>query len=123
MNYRLRKYLIEVARQKDKFAFYSDIVEDCELRVNLRSEHGRKQLTALLGEVSEFENERGRPLISAMAIYKDSRHNDHGDGFYMVAEKLGKGTFKKLKYDLYGFAEAAACRRFWQDEGNYEKYK
>ncbi|HMJ69762.1 MAG TPA: hypothetical protein VK508_12750 [Cyclobacteriaceae bacterium] len=123
MHYKLRKYLIETARQKDKFAFYSDIVIDCELRINLKSEYGRKHLTALLGEVSEFENNSGRPLISAMAIYKDSRRNDHGDGFYMVAEKLGKGSFKNLKYGLFGFAEAEACRRFWQDEGNYGKYK
>ena len=50
MHYKLRKYLIEIARQKEKFAFYSDIVVDCELRVNLKSEHGRKQLTALLGD-------------------------------------------------------------------------
>jgi hypothetical protein len=123
MNYRLRKYLIEIARQKDKFAYYSDIVIDCELHINLRSEHGRKQLTALLSEVSEFECSHERPLISAMAIYKDSRRNDHGDGFYMVAEKLKKGSFKSLKYGLFGFTEAEACRKFWQKEENYLKFK
>jgi hypothetical protein len=123
MHYKLRKYLIETARQKDKFAYYSDIVLDCGLHINLRSEHGRKHLTTLLGEVSEFENSHGRPLISAMAIYKDSRRNDHGDGFYMVAEKLQKGSFKSLKYGLFGFTEAEACRKFWQQDENYSKFK
>jgi hypothetical protein len=123
MHYKLRKYLIETARQKDKFAYYSEIVVDCDLRINLRSEHGRKQLTTLLGDVSEYENNHGRPLISAMAIYKDSRRNDHGDGFYMVAEKLKKGSFKTLKYGLFGFTEAEACRRFWQAEENYLKFR
>lgn len=123
MHYKLRTYLIEIARKKDRFAYYSDIVVDCGLPINLKTERGRRQLTELLGELSEYENKNGRPLISAMAIYKDSRRNDHGDGFYMVAERLKKGDFKTLKYGFFGFTEAEACRKFWQDEENYEKFR
>lgn len=122
MNETVRTYLIEVARQKDKFVFYSDVVKDCKLDINLNSEYGQLQFTLLLSEVSEFEHLHKRPLISSMAIYKDPKKNDHGDGFYIVAEKLDKGKFKKLKEDLYGFTEAAACRKYWQDEDNYKKY-
>lgn len=123
MHYRLRTNLIETARQKEKFAFYGDLVIDCGLRLNIRTEYGRKQLTTLLSEVSEYEDANGRPLLSAMAIYKDTRRNDHGDGFYMVAEKLKKGTFKNLKYGMFGFTEAEACRKFWQNEENYGRFK
>jgi hypothetical protein len=122
MNENLRNFLIETARTKDKFAFYSDIVLKCNLTINLKSPFGREKLTRLLGEVSEFENNNKRPLISAMAIYKDERRNDHGDGFYVIAEKLKKKSFGKLKSELFGFAEAEACRRFWQNDENYRKY-
>jgi hypothetical protein len=124
MNNDVRKYLIEVARQKEKFAYYSDIVKDCglERQINLKTEHGRGTFTKLLSDISEFEDKNKRPLLSSLAIYKDTRRNDHGDGFYIVAEKLKKGKFKNLKDDLYGFTEAAECRRFWQSDNNYNKF-
>ena len=123
MNSKVRKYLIEAARQKGKFVFYSDIVSDCGLKFNLRNTNGQKQLNQILDDISDFENNAGRPLLSAMAIYKDVRKNDHGDGFYYMAEKLGKGNARKLKRDLYGFMEAEACRKFWQNDDSYSKFK
>lgn len=124
MNNDVREYLIKVARQKDKFAYYSDIVKDCGLErdINLKTEYGRAIFTKLLSDVSEFEDNNQRPLLSSMAIYKDVNRNDHGDGFYIVAEKLKKGKFKKLKDDLYGFTEAAECRKFWQNDDNYARF-
>ena len=122
MNERVRTYLIEVARQKGKFVYYSDVVKDCDLGFDLSTPYGQNQLSTTLGEVSEYEDAQGRPLISSLAIYKDPQKNDHGDGFYHVAESLGKGTFKKLKADLYGFTEAEACRIFWQNDDHYTKY-
>ena len=122
MNTIVRKYLIEAAREKGKFVFYSDLVSDCGLKINLRNSNGQKKLNQILDDVSAFEDSAGRPLLSAMAIYKDIRKNDHGDGFYYMAEKLGKGNARKLKRDLYGFEEAEACRNFWQKEENYNLY-
>jgi len=123
MNTIVRKYLIEAARQKGKFVYYSDIVTDCGLRFILRNTNGQKQLNQILDDISEFECIANRPLLSSMAIYKDVRKNDHGDGFYYTAEKLGKGNARKLKRDLYGFTEAELCRVFWQNEENYNMFK
>jgi hypothetical protein len=122
LNTKVRKYLIDAARQKGKFVYYSDIVTDCGLKFNLHNTNGQKQLKQILDDISVFECNAGRPLLSAMAIYKDVRKNDHGDGFYYTAEKLGKGNARKLKRDLYGFAEAEACRVFWQNEESYNKF-
>ncbi|MDD5362404.1 MAG: hypothetical protein PHN88_09745 [Ignavibacteria bacterium] len=122
MNQKVRKYLIEAARAQGKFVYYSELVGDCGLRINLRTTNGQKQLNAILDEISEFENSAGRPLLSAMAIYKDVRRNDHGDGFYYQAERLGKGNARKLKRELYGFSEAENCRRFWQNEENFKRF-
>jgi len=122
MNQKVRKYLIDAARKQGKFVYYSELVEDCGLSINLRTTSGQKQLNAVLDEISEYENSAGRPLLSAMAIYKDIRRNDHGDGFYYRAEKLGKGNARKLKRELFGFSEAENCRRFWQNDENFIKF-
>lgn len=122
MNQKVRKYLIDAARQKSKFVFYSEIVTDCGLKFNLKTTHGQKQLNNTLDEISEFENSAGRPLLSVIAIYKDIRKNDHGEGFYYHAEKLGKGNARKLKRELYGFIEAENCRKFWQNETNFKQF-
>lgn len=122
MNKQVRSYLINVARQAGKFVTYRDVVKDCELGYNLATDNGRMQLSNTLGEVSAYEHEHKRPLISSLAIYSDTSKNDHGDGFYKLAESLGIGKFKKLKDELYAFAEAEDCRRFWQDENNYSQF-
>ncbi len=124
MNSIVRKYLIEAARQRDKFVFYSDVVKDCDLNIDTSTEFGRRQLSEVLGKVSEYENNQqpSRPLLSSLAIYKDKHKNDHGDGFYRIADQLGKGSFKKLKAELFGFSEAEECRKFWQQNDNYQKF-
>ncbi|WP_461791446.1 protein NO VEIN domain-containing protein [Pedobacter sp.] len=122
MNNIVREYLIQAARAKEKFVFYSDVVKDCELDFDLSNEYGQHQLSVVLGEVSEFENKHKRPLLSAMAIYKDEKKNDHGDGFYKLAQSLGKGKIKQLRDELYAFEEANACREFWQNDKNYQLY-
>lgn len=124
MNSKVRQYLIEAARQKDKFVYYSDVVKDCGLDIDTNTEFGRHQLSKVLGQVSEFENKQqpSRPLLSSLAIYKDKNINDHGDGFYRIAEQLGKGNFKKLKEELFAFSEAELCRIFWRQNENYKKF-
>jgi hypothetical protein len=122
MNEQIRKLLIDTARTTNQFVFYSEIVSKCNLSINLKSQGGRDQLSRLLGEVSEFENNNGRPLLSSMAIYKDEKKNDHGDGFYVIASRLKKKKFGQLKAQLFGFEEAEQCRRFWQNDRNYKKY-
>jgi len=124
MNEKVRTYLIKAARQKEKFVYYSDVVKDCALNIDTTTKDGRNQLSNVLGEVAAYENRQlePRPLVSALAIYKDKNKNDHGDGFYKIAAKLGKGTFNNLKSDLFGFTEAERSRRFWQNEDNYLKF-
>lgn len=124
MDTRVRTYLIEAVRQKNKFVYYSDVVKDCGLDIDTSTDYGRRQLSEILGEVSAFENNQQppRPLLSSLAIYKDKNKNDHGDGFYRIAEQLGKGSFKKLKDELFAFIEAEKCRKFWQQNDNYQKF-
>lgn len=78
----------------------------------------------VLGEVSAFENNQQPSilLLISLAIYKDKNRNNHRNGFYKIAEQLGKGDFKNLKDELYGFSEAEECRKFWQKDENYQNF-
>lgn len=118
----VRKYLIEIARQKDKFIYYSDVVKDCNLQINLSIPSDHDILSNILSEVSTYEHENGRPLLTSLVIYKDSSKNDHGEGFYKLAQSLGLGDKKKLRNELFGFSEATNCRNFWQDEKRYSQF-
>lgn len=122
MNNDVRKYLIEVARQKDKFVYYSDVVKVCNLSINLSIPSDHDILSNILSEVSIYEHENGRPLLTSLIIYKDSSKNDHGEGFYKLAQSLGLGDKKKLRNDLFGFSEATNCREFWKDKNNYLQF-
>jgi hypothetical protein len=128
MNEQVRNYLIEVAKQKDKMVYYSDVVKDCNLNININTEQGRHELSKVLGEISRFEVKNGRPMLSALAMYKpQGNSNDiyakdtHGGGFYELAENLGKGNAKKLKADMFAFVEVNNCREYWQNEEHYRK--
>ena len=47
----------------------------------------RKRLGDILGEISAFEHERGRPLMSAVVVHKEN--NMPGSGFFKLAKQLG----------------------------------
>ena len=59
----LYEKLKEVARSR-KITFYSDIAPLVNL--DMGNPHDRKVIGELLGEISSFEHEHGRPLLSAM---------------------------------------------------------
>lgn len=75
-----------------------------------------------MGEISTYEYKNGRPLISAIAIYKGEREHKHADGSYNLCEYLEIGTAKDLKDNDFGFDELERAKEFWKDESNYDLY-
>ncbi len=117
MNKEIRKYLIDQCRI-GKPVFYEDIGK--KLNLNLESEKDRNILSKTLGDISAFEHEKERPLISSIAIYKIA--NDHGNGFYNLCEQLGIGKSTKLKEEFYGFTQLELSKKFWNTEYNYQQF-
>ena len=103
-NNQVRTYLIDVVRSNRKMVYYSTLVQECNLNLDLSSEGDRGKLSKLLGNISTYELSKGRPVLSSAAYYKET--NDHGNGFYQICEKLGLGKATKLKAEFFGFAEA-----------------
>jgi len=86
------------------------------------SEFARAEIGRILGEVSAFEHNEKRPLLSTLVISKYS--SEQGDGFYKLCEELGYGSWKKLKNDItFDSIQINRCYDFWSDQNNYDKSK
>lgn len=114
MNTQVRALLINHARNNTPVT-YGDIMN--QLGLDHESPGDRLALSNELYEISKFEHEHKRPLLSSMAMYADLA--DHGAGFYELAEEFGFGTKKKLTDELFGFAEMQRSVKFWNDNDNY----
>lgn len=117
MNKEIRKYLIDQCRIGEPI-YYEDVAK--KLNLNLSLDKDRSILSKTLGDISAYEYENGRPLISAIAIYK--KDNDHGNGFYNLCEHLGIGTAKKLREQYFGFTALERAKEYWQDDDLYSQY-
>ena len=92
--------LIDAARKKEGVS-YEEISEimDLETGADISTDIGH-----LLGEINEDEYNRGRPMLSAVAVEPTTKMP--GEGFFRFAKKLDK-------FD--GEAEEDK-REFWRDE-------
>jgi hypothetical protein len=90
------------------------------LKLNLALDSDRTILSNTLGEISTFEFQNDRPLLSSIAIYKQT--NDHGFGFYGLCEDLKIGKAKELQERLYGFTQMEDCKIYWNNKSNYDNF-
>lgn len=124
MNQKVRSFLIELARKKSQqLISYQKLSDTCSLGLNMQDNPSdRSEMGRILGEISVFEHENERPLLSALVI----RSGDHyeGDGFYKLAEELGYGDWKKLKDDdLFAVKQINESIAFWTKNKNYDEFK
>lgn len=122
MNELVRNHLVEIAR-KGKTIIYQELSDQCKLGLIMRdSEYARAEIGRILGEISTFEHNNKRPLLSSLVITKGD--NYQGDGFYKLCEELGYGNWKKLKADIsFEIGQMNACYDFWKDKKNYTEYR
>ena len=90
--------MIDIARNKGSIN-YQELSNVCSLGLVMNdSEYVRAEIGRILGEISEFEHKAQRPLLSALVITKWK--GEQGDGFYKLCEKMGYGSWKRLKNDI-----------------------
>lgn len=117
MNQEIRKFLIDQCVLGEPI-YYEEVAK--RLNLNLALDNDRHILSKTLGEISAYEYENGRPLISSIAIYKNE--NDHGNGFYNLCQELGVGKSSKLKKEFYGFTALEKSKEFWKEDFNYQQF-
>lgn len=119
MNQRVRTYLIEAAKNGNS-VFYSRLIDDCELGIDLGTREGMTELKNVLSEVSGYEVAQGRHMLSAIVI--SVKEETQSFGFYILAEELKFGNAKELAKRKWGEDEAERCKNFWQTPSNYARF-
>jgi hypothetical protein len=88
---------------------YSDLVADVP---ELDGPHSHA-VADMLGEISAHCHADGAPLLSALAVYKDTR--EPGPGFFAAAKHLGFEPGPSADGRLTFWArEVERCHRHWQ---------
>jgi len=123
MNNLVRDYLIRLARKRtNQTVTYQKLSDDCNLRLDMSIPYDRTVIGDILGDISVFEHNRERPLLSALVLRKGDDYE--GDGFYKLAERLGFGNWKKLKKDgVFEVKQMKECIAKWQDDKYYNENK
>jgi hypothetical protein len=113
MNTEIRELLIERAKIKAPVS-YGTIMQQLEL--NTSDPEHRKILSHELAEISRFEVQNQRPMLSSMAMYEGLK--DFGPGFYPLAEELGFGNARQLENSKFAFQMQRQCFDFWNSGNN-----
>lgn len=122
MNRIVRSKLIEIARKRGGYIHYQQLANECNLGLFFQDNPShRKEIGRILGEISAFEEEHRRPLLSSLVI---SQGGDEGYGFFKLCEELGYGNWKKLKNDpAFPSIQMNRCYDFWQNDDNYTAFR
>ena len=118
----IRAKLIEIARQKTTWT-YSQLNDQLNLGLNFNNKYDRKLIGDWLGEISIYEFNKGRPLLSALITHKGGRR-EQGDGFYKLCEELYKTDWQHLKNDKnWENKKIADCYTYWLNPNNFSSFK
>lgn len=121
MNYRVREHLIDLAAQRQTIG-YQKLSDACHLGLDMQaSQYDRTEIGKILGEISTFEHNIGRPLISAIVVHQGTGYE--GDGFFKLAQELGFGPWRTLRASDFDVRQINQCFDFWSNLENYNNYK
>lgn len=123
MNERVRTYLIDLARQRTNQTInYQRLSDNCNLGLDMSNIADRNTMATILDEISTFEHNNDRPLLSALVVRLDDERE--GDGFYKMADRLGYGSWQQLKREnIFEAQQIGACINFWSDNNNFQQYR
>ncbi len=109
---RTRQVLIDYASRREGIR-YENLIEKAQLNLSMKNPHHRGLLGKILGNISQYEFEHGRPLLSSVAILQDMKKK-HSDGFFKLAADLGLGNWQTLKKSGFDNTEMTRTFNYWQ---------
>ncbi|WBX97992.1 hypothetical protein [Chryseobacterium gambrini] len=122
MIHEIRKQLIDLARSKTTWS-YSQLNNQLQLNLNFDDPSDRRLIGEWLGDISLHENERRRPLLSALIIHK-GKDKEQGDGFYKLCQDIYNERWEDLKANKnFEIEKITECFTFWKNNDNYKKFK
>ena len=82
----MRKSLIKLAKNMDHMR-YQEFCDEFLLGYDMHDIQDRQKIGNILGQISESEHFKGRPLLSVFIQHEDGLP---GPGFFTMAEQLGR---------------------------------
>ncbi|MDE6418586.1 MAG: hypothetical protein K2K49_05195 [Duncaniella sp.] len=110
----IRKALIKRAKIGSNYS-YTQLTEEVCPQFDMDDPSDRGELGHVLGNISRFEVEHGRPMLSAIVVRQDTRIQ--GGGFFDLAEELG---LMKATDTIEGFAvaENRRVKLYWKSHSD-----
>jgi hypothetical protein len=102
-----------VAREKTLIT-YSKLNEECHLNLNFDLEGDRRVIADILGTIAWREVSVGRPMLSAVVVWKSIRPYTPADGFFAYADELGLRQPGEEDRTLW-YRLLNACYEKWKD--------
>jgi hypothetical protein len=99
--------LVAVAREQD-VTRYADIAPLADL--DMGNELDRAKIGEILGEISTFEHQQRRPMLSAVVIHRDN--NMPGQGFFTLARELG--LYRGIDDFMFFVQELRRVHDYWR---------
>lgn len=112
INKEIYNKLKEIAKRQETIN-YSQFASDCYIPYTSIDE--RNQFHELIGNISEFEVSKGRPMLSVLVHHKSDVERTPGKGFFELADKLRQRkngeSDKEMQYRII-----KDCWRIWKDK-------
>lgn len=108
--------LLDVARSESGLTTYSDIAPLANLSMDREAD--QDEISRLLEEVLLHEFAEGRPLLTAIVVYRGD-YNNPGEGFYGAATRLRRfgGSRDQLQRLAFWVGEVNAVHEYWRGHG------
>jgi len=93
---------------------YSEISPLANLDMSRQTD--RTKIGEMLGEISTYEHQHGRPMLSVVVIHRDN--NMPGEGFFKLARYLG--VYRGNDDFLFFINELRKVHDYWQETNSEE---
>lgn len=105
----IREILIEIAKRGSTIT-YSDLCYRAELPLNMQNRQDASYLGDIIGDISTYEFEHGRPMLSSVVLTKNGYE---GNGFFRLAEELYKMPISKQEEHLFQEKMIKLTQTYW----------
>jgi hypothetical protein len=101
---------LKEAASRGKPIYFSEIAE--LLEINMSDEEQRKKMFEMIANISLYEHQNGRPLLSAIVIKADK---SPGYGFFIMARRLG---LQKTNNQSFFYEEVKKVFDYWKNKSD-----
>ena len=106
----IRQILIDVA-SKGSTITYTSLCSRAGLELDMHNRQHASLLGDIIGDISTYEVEHGRPMLSSVVLTKNGYE---GNGFFRLAEELFNFTINKQDEKVFQNEMIKKTHKYWE---------